>query len=612
MGRAGVTRTTGRTGDARRFGSQRLRTAGPVLCSCGALLVYLVTLHRSVPAGDSGELMTAARILGVAHPPGYPLYTLIAHAFGASVPWVPYPVRLNALAALFHAATVGVVAVALSTLGIRGAATITAALALAFAGPFWKYALVAEVYSLNSLLAALLLLGFAAVLRDAGLTASTDLKRSVEPPRRSRSPSSELRTTDSIESKSSAWPVALVVLVSALIPSHHHSLLILAVPLGLVTASLLVLPQPWLARRLPGYRRPYRFRPVHGAMAAALLLIGLAPIAYLPIAASHHPVLNWGDPETPGRLLHHLLRLDYGSFELTTFRASHESSANHVVLYAGAIGRDFTFVGALLAIVGLLALLTAVRFPRRMTAARPIACMVFGFAAVQSLFFQRISLPDRPAMLLGIVERFYVLPHIVVACMIGIGVAAILDRLPLPARGAGSAVLVSVAAIAPLVAHFRTIDQRGNTFTADLTANVLESLPPHAVLFYSGDLFFTGLTYATEVEHRRPDVICVDEDLLAYPWYVHALRRRHPGLLPPTRTDEDEGYSDERPTRNLEWLDHAKGRWPVAFLGTKGRRFADRYELVPYGFVSLAYPRGGVPSVGQQIDQSLELLPRLR
>lgn len=42
--------------------------------------VYTKTLYPSIPGGDSGELVAESCHLGVAHPPGYPLYLLIHHA----------------------------------------------------------------------------------------------------------------------------------------------------------------------------------------------------------------------------------------------------------------------------------------------------------------------------------------------------------------------------------------------------------------------------------------------------------------------------------------------------------------------------------------------------
>src|SRR5437899_3068725 len=50
-----------------------------------ALVVYILTLYPSVGPGDSAELTTVACNLGVAHPPGYPLFTLLAKVFT----WIP-------------------------------------------------------------------------------------------------------------------------------------------------------------------------------------------------------------------------------------------------------------------------------------------------------------------------------------------------------------------------------------------------------------------------------------------------------------------------------------------------------------------------------------------
>jgi hypothetical protein len=44
------------------------------------LVVYVLTLYPSIPGGDSGELVAEACTLGHAHPPGYPLFTLLYHA----------------------------------------------------------------------------------------------------------------------------------------------------------------------------------------------------------------------------------------------------------------------------------------------------------------------------------------------------------------------------------------------------------------------------------------------------------------------------------------------------------------------------------------------------
>lgn len=51
----------------------------------GAFVVYGVTLAHTITwqhnGADGGDLVAAAFVLGVPHPPGYPLYTLIAFFF---------------------------------------------------------------------------------------------------------------------------------------------------------------------------------------------------------------------------------------------------------------------------------------------------------------------------------------------------------------------------------------------------------------------------------------------------------------------------------------------------------------------------------------------------
>ena len=66
-------------------------------------------MHPTVAGGDSGELMGAACELGVAHPPGYPLFTMISWLGTQAIPFGSPGYRLNCvsvafavLAALFH------------------------------------------------------------------------------------------------------------------------------------------------------------------------------------------------------------------------------------------------------------------------------------------------------------------------------------------------------------------------------------------------------------------------------------------------------------------------------------------------------------------------------
>src|SRR4030095_9709728 len=119
-------------------------------------LLYFLTAARDIVVGDTGELITAAVSLGVAHPPGYPLFTMLGHVF-SFLPLGSMPFRVNLLAVVCDALTVGVIYFTALRLTRSRLAAAIAALVLAFNPTFWTWSLAAEVFPLNNLLAALLI-----------------------------------------------------------------------------------------------------------------------------------------------------------------------------------------------------------------------------------------------------------------------------------------------------------------------------------------------------------------------------------------------------------------------------------------------------------------------
>ena len=117
----------------------------------------LACLYPAIAPRDSADLASAALTLGVAHPPGYPLYAALGRAWIALLPWGNAAYRLNVLSA---AAGAGACAVLFVLVRRRaGAAGGAAAAALwALSAPLWKFSLLEEMYSLHALFAAGLLL----------------------------------------------------------------------------------------------------------------------------------------------------------------------------------------------------------------------------------------------------------------------------------------------------------------------------------------------------------------------------------------------------------------------------------------------------------------------
>src|SRR4051812_26123567 len=70
-----------------------------------SLVVYVLTLSPTVNFVDSGELISVGANAGIAHPPGYPLYTLLI-ILGGALPFSDRAVGVNLVSALAGALAV--------------------------------------------------------------------------------------------------------------------------------------------------------------------------------------------------------------------------------------------------------------------------------------------------------------------------------------------------------------------------------------------------------------------------------------------------------------------------------------------------------------------------
>src|SRR5437867_7321451 len=77
------------------------------LVSLGALVLYVMTLAPTTQFWDTSEYIAAAYVLGIPHPPGNPLFTILAHVWGLLPLAAGYAMRINLLAAVTSAVAAG-------------------------------------------------------------------------------------------------------------------------------------------------------------------------------------------------------------------------------------------------------------------------------------------------------------------------------------------------------------------------------------------------------------------------------------------------------------------------------------------------------------------------
>lgn len=307
-----------------------------------ALAVYLFTLAPEVTLTFSGELTTAAMYQGVAHPPGYPAWTLYSWLFIKLLPLSNPAWRVAVGSAVAAAVACGLAALIVSHSGrlsfagisaferftqrerilIRTVCGSVAGLALAFSERFWFEAVIQEYWTFTVLLFTIvlyLLLRWTTTGRRYycwwaffayGLLLTGNQELMIGLP-------------------------GLALAVALIDPKLGRDVSILVVPLGAFLCS--VTDWPLLA----GSRW---FRPVLESFAIGSLvaiaigiatrrigsewksalactvffLLGLAVYFYMPIASMADPPMNWGYPRTVEGFFHVISRGQYERLNPTT------------------------------------------------------------------------------------------------------------------------------------------------------------------------------------------------------------------------------------------------------------------------------------------------------
>lgn len=215
----------------------------PLLLLSFCFILYIRTLAADILPADNGEFQLVAANLGVAHPPGFPLYTMLANLM-TKLPVGPSPAyRVNLFSALTSTVTLAAVYAAVFKLTTRILPAAAAVLILATATTFWAQATTANIRSMTALFAALIFLILVLFYTETKKGSPNHADRYL----------------------------ILFALILSLGVTHHASLFFLGITavifLLIVDPSILHSPSRW-------------WRPV------LAFLVGLLPLLYLPLRAN--------------------------------------------------------------------------------------------------------------------------------------------------------------------------------------------------------------------------------------------------------------------------------------------------------------------------------------
>ena len=443
------------------------------------------TLAPTVAGGDSGELITVAYTLGVAHPPGYPLYTLLAKLF-TLIPIGTIAWRVNLFSATCGAGAATILFLAAARWSGSLWAALAAASLFAFSPRVWPHAVTAEVFALNNLFIAGLI--YLTVRFSEAATAP------------GHSNDERLRTTRLVASLLFFW-IGLGL-------TNHHTLLFYAIP-----AALLVLSSS------PALRTPRQI-----GIFASCGLAGLLPYAYIPIASRRVPLMSWGDQTTVSGFLDHLLRREYGTFRLGVQEQA-PNLTERLAAYVSGSFSDLFWIAPLVAVAGVILV-------RRRRDKALLWCWVGGFAFFLVTFNALANGPLEPGVSRFVEGRFWQQPHLLVCVFAALGLAAIAERLGTRAAKVLPVVAVLMA-IAQPIANFRGQDKSGAVQIHEFLKDILDSAPPQALLLETGDYIYHGLRYLQLVEGYRTDVRVLDQMVLAYGWHQRLAQKYFPDVVFP-------------------------------------------------------------------------------
>lgn len=451
--------------------------------------IYLSTAAPDLTFWDAAEFMTAAHTLGIPHPPGTPLWVIIAKVasklFASAA-----PPRAVTLLSVWAAAVSGGMAAWMLTrwIGARGA--VVAAVMGGAMYSVWNNATETEVYAVAMLVSVAML----AAGEYAGRHDTAHAQR--------------LRAR------------ALVAFLAGLAVPLHLSVLV-ALPAAVVFA----------------WRGP---RPTPRDMVAwgGLFALGLSAVAILPLLSAQNPTLDSGDPETLRSVIAVLRREQYQVAGLWPRRAPLWLQLGNVFQWAdwqvafgahpfptAALGR--TALCICWAWLALLGMRRVWRFDARV--GRGMAVLLASATLGVALW---LNLRAGPSFGVGVLpadavhearerDYFFVLGFWAWGLLAGAGVtviaATLARRLPAPvALLPLSLVLVPVLANRPVAD--RTLEPMAS-LPRTYARLLLDAVPQGGVLVSGGDNDTFLLWYLQQVEDYRADVSIVTVPLLGAEWY---------------------------------------------------------------------------------------------
>ena len=498
------------TADAER----RAAMAAAVAVVVPLLVAYVVTLAPSVTYWDSGEFLAAVKTLGIPHPPGTPLYILLANVWAQLFsPVLGYAYAVNLFSAATTASACGVFTWLMAKWTRDPWSAAAGGLLAGLMSSVWLNANETEVYAPSLLVSALLLLVAekARANRDPKLVVLLGYLAGL------------------------GWALQLSALVAA-------------------PAAALLASGVWRGGSgvpVAGRRKTLRL----AMQSSVMFALGASAVIFMLIRASHDPGVNQGNPDTWRSLIDVITRVQYQPVPVFPRQAPLYIQIANLFEYSDwqlALGlapdappswrrTPFTLVYAALGVVGFAWHRLAHRVSWRVMSVL-FVCATLGVIVYLNMkagpSFGFGYLPEGAKHEARERDYFFALAFVCWGLWAGAGAMRLLAR----GGGFGRAAGLTVAVL-PAFLNGAAVDRSRAPLAnaaADSARRILLPAPPRAVVFAYGDNDTYPGWFAQQVEGTRRDVTLVTIPLLGARWYRAELARREQ-LLPPQFVEDWRG-----------------------------------------------------------------------
>lgn len=482
-----------------------LNRLAPFIFSIASFVVYLFTMSHDVLPIDAGELAAVQNTLGVAHPTGYPLFTLLGFLWSKLPLAASVIVRLNILAAVFcalgnffvyktfilllqnpvQASLPGKTSSSKQKQPVTGKKnhtslpplliTLAAAVGTSFAAfskTYWMQSTGVEVYSLHIALVSAFIYYAISLFQQSKVS---------------------LRQ----------WLV-LGLLLGLCFSNHMTSVLLLP---GLV--FLIIKKSPSLKLFFVNTSK------VVSASAAVVLLFYFS----LMLIASSQPLFNWGNPSSFQNLFRHVTGKQYQVWMFSSSKAA----ADNLEMFIQNFQDEFSFIGVGFMLAG------AFYLARK----NKSVFWFFLISFVVTVFYSiNYSIKD--------LLPYFLLAFISAAMFMGAAMRWIFEYVEnFQSRPALGFITLGIPVFL-LSFNFPKVNQSDTYFVGDYTREALMSVEPGSlILSYQWDVLISPAYYYQHIEKVAPGVIILDKELLRRSWYYHQLERWEPGFFSGLETERD-------------------------------------------------------------------------